>query len=110
MSGDLTYNTCPMAELVTASDCYLRSSGKSSEGREFEPHWGSSFCIVLIRLDSNSSLILPLVKTASSHVHITADVLVSQHCIARCIGTGCTGIRKVESDINTYTRYKRNWQ
>ena len=28
--------TCPMAELVTASDCYL----PASEGREFEPHWG----------------------------------------------------------------------
>ena len=33
-------NTCPMAELVTASDCYpIRRC--SSEGREFEPHWGS---------------------------------------------------------------------
>ena len=33
---------CPMAELVTASDCY--PSGEAvSEGREFEPHWGRTF-------------------------------------------------------------------
>ena len=30
---------CPMAELVTASDCYAIVT---SEGREFEPHWGST--------------------------------------------------------------------
>jgi hypothetical protein len=39
---DVKLNTCPMAELVTASDCYP-IPGSSSEGREFEPHWGSSF-------------------------------------------------------------------
>lgn len=38
-----TLDNCPMAELVTASDCYPFSHlGKpyTSEGREFEPHWG----------------------------------------------------------------------
>ena len=38
---------CPMAELVTASDCYFRLEvdglHNQSEGREFEPHWGSFF-------------------------------------------------------------------
>ena len=33
---------CPMAELVTASDCYAKVT---SEGREFEPHWGSPFLL-----------------------------------------------------------------
>ena len=32
-----------MAELVTASDCYATVS---SEGREFEPHWGSTFFLL----------------------------------------------------------------
>ena len=41
---DAKLNACPLAELVTASDCYpiLYQEG-SSEGREFEPHRGSSF-------------------------------------------------------------------
>ena len=44
----IAFDMCPMAELVTASDCYIRRS----EGREFEPHWGSSIvifvCLVII--------------------------------------------------------------
>ena len=51
-----------MAELVTASDCYGDSvryvqgpvvrtvqSHCQSEGREFEPHWGSFFFIIVSR-------------------------------------------------------------
>ena len=41
-SGMPVIDACPMAELVTASDCYP-TWDCSSEGREFEPHWGSSF-------------------------------------------------------------------
>ena len=33
--------SCPMAELVTASDCYIYIVVMLSEGHEFEPHWGS---------------------------------------------------------------------
>ena len=43
-SGMPAIDTCPMAELVTASDCYP-TWDCSSEGREFEPHWGSSFFV-----------------------------------------------------------------
>ena len=39
-----------MAELVTASDCYFQSQ---SEGREFEPHWGSLFLFFQIILGYN---------------------------------------------------------
>ena len=38
------FNICPVAKLVTASDCYLQSQ---SEGREFEPHRGSFFFLAL---------------------------------------------------------------
>ena len=44
-SGMPVIDTCPMAELVTASDCYP-TWDCSSEGREFEPLWGSSFFII----------------------------------------------------------------
>ena len=30
--------SCPMAELVTASDCYVYIVVMLSEGHEFEPH------------------------------------------------------------------------
>ena len=45
---DSSHNTCPMAELVTASDCYPTLGESSSEGREFEPHWGSNFFEILM--------------------------------------------------------------
>ncbi len=55
---------CPMAELVTASDCYLL---EQSEGREFEPHWGRYFAPLFVWCISKSpkqSLAHPLRQRA----------------------------------------------
>ena len=77
---------CPMAELVTASDCY---SMITSEGREFEPHWGSGFfapfakkcrsntlantTILLTKFYCNSIIVLLRQKLLYCHINKILD-------------------------------------
>src|SRR5712671_3027113 len=83
--SDANPNTCPMAELVTASDCYC-PNGSPSEGREFEPHWGSLFLQIC--------LLAFLYRTwVKFWAKPSRDVDQSQkHCIAHFMETSCTGI------------------
>ena len=69
--GIASRDICPMAELVTASDCYLALWKSSSEGREFEPHWGSSFLQILSLLfPANSAAFLRICHTLPSRYKV----------------------------------------
>ena len=87
-------NTCPMAELVTASDCYPRK-------------WTAHRKVVSSSLTGAVSflhMILYFILQSKRKLVFHALLgLVGQRCIAHCVGTTCTGIPKAD----TCTLYKK---